>query len=85
LEKLRVESAKITEERDLAKEQSKKLVELLQRMERKSSEKADREEALEEENLNLREVTKLMAGQIEKIERELESKLVRKDQTIIEL
>lgn len=85
MEKLRVESAKITEERDLAKEQSKKLVELLQRMERKSSEKADREEALEEENLNLREVTKLMAGQIEKIERELESKLVRKDQTIIEL
>ena len=85
MEKLRIESAKITEERDLAKEQSKKLVELLQRMERKSSEKADREEALEEENLNLREVTKLMAGQIEKIERELESKLVRKDQTIIEL
>ena len=54
-------------------------------MERKSSEKAEREEALEEENLNLREVTKLMSGQIEKIERELESKLVRKDQTIIEL
>ena len=54
-------------------------------MDRKSSEKAEREEALEEENLNLREVTKLMSGQIEKIERELESKLVRKDQTIIEL
>ena len=54
-------------------------------MERKSSEKAEREAPLEEENLNLREVTKLMSGQIEKIERELESKLVRKDQTIIEL
>ena len=69
----------------MAKDQSKKLVELLQRMERKNTDKVDREEALEEENLNLRQVTKLMTGQIEKIERELESKLVRKDEAIFEL
>ena len=49
------------------------------------TEKGDREEALEEENLNLRELTKAMSGQVEKIERELETKLLRKDEQIAEL
>ena len=54
-------------------------------MEKKITEKGDREESLEEENLNLREMTKLMSSQVEKIERELERKLVRKDEQIAEL
>ena len=76
------ENAKAIEERDLSKEQNKKLVELLQRMERKISDKNNREEELEEQNLQLREMTKLMTTQVDKIERELESKLVKKDEII---
>ena len=54
-------------------------------MEKRATDKGNREEELEEQNLQLKEVTKLMTGQIEKIERELESKLIRKDDTIQEL
>ena len=54
-------------------------------MERKISDKNNREEELEDQNLQLREMTKLMTTQVEKIERELESKLVKKDETIFEL
>lgn len=55
-------------ERDLSRDQNKKLVELLQRMERKLLDKTQESERLEEENIGLREVTKLMAAQIDKIE-----------------
>ena len=51
-------------------------------MEKKITDKSNREEQLEEENLQLREVTKLMSTQIEKIEHELESKLLKKDELI---
>ena len=78
-------SSKATQERDLSKEQNKKLVELLQRMERKINDKNSREEELEEQNLQLKEMTKLMSVQVEKIERELESKLKKKDAWIAEL
>ena len=80
--RLTEENAKAIEERDLSKEQNKKLVELLQRMERKITDKNNREEELEEQNLQLREMTKLMTTQVDKIERELESKLVKKDEII---
>ena len=40
---------------------------------------------MEEENLNLRDVTKLMTAQIEKIEKELERKLMDKDRKIQDL
>ena len=69
----------------MSKEQNKKLVELLQRMERKIYDKNSREEELEEQNLQLKEMTKLMSVQVEKIERELESKLKKKDARIAEL
>ena len=78
-------SSKATQERDLSKEQNKKLVELLQRMEHKINDKNSREEELEEQNLQLKEMTKLMSVQVEKIERELESKLKKKDAWIAEL
>ena len=80
--RLTEENVKAIEERDLSKEQNKKLVELLQRMERKITDKNNREEELEEQNLQLREMTKLMTTQVDKIERELESKLVKKDEII---
>ena len=54
-------------------------------MEKKITDKSNREEQLEEENLQLREVTKLMSTQIEKIEHELESKLLKKDDLIRDL
>ena len=54
-------------------------------MERKITDKSNREEELEEQNLQLKEMTKLMGGQVERIERELESKLVKKDKLIAEL
>ena len=54
-------------------------------MERKVSDNNNREEELEEQNLQLKEMTKLMSVQVEKIERDLESKLVRKDAKINEL
>ena len=54
-------------------------------MERKVSDNNNREEELEEQNLQLKEMTKLMSVQVEKIERDLESKLVRKDAKIDEL
>ena len=54
-------------------------------MERKISDKNNREEELEDQNLQLREMTKLMTTQVDKIECELESKLVKKDETIFEL
>ena len=83
--KLKDECLKASEERDLSKDQNKKLVELLQRMERKITDKSNREEELEEQNLQLKEMTKLMSGQVERIERELESKLLKKDEMIAEL
>ena len=48
-------------------------------MEKKLSESSKKQEELEEENLNLREVTKLMSEQIDKIEKEFERKMVEKD------
>ena len=48
-------------------------------MEKKLSESSKKQEELEEENLNLREVTKLMSAQIDKIEKEFERKMVEKD------
>lgn len=54
-------------------------------MERKINDKNSREEELEEQNLQLKEMTKLMSVQVEKIERELESKLKKKDAWIAEL
>ena len=48
-------------------------------MEKKLSESSKKQEELEEENLNLREVTKLMSAQIDKIEKEFERKIVEKD------
>ena len=83
--KVKDEGRKAGEERDLSKEQNKKLVELLQRMERKITDKSNREEELEEQNLQLKEMTKLMSGQVERIERELETKLRKKDEMIAEL
>ena len=46
--KLKDECSKAIVEKDLSKEQNKKLVELLQRMERKNTDKSNREEELEE-------------------------------------
>ena len=54
-------------------------------MEKKITDKSNREEELEEQNLQLREVTKVMSTQIEKIEQELESKLLKKDDLIRDL
>ena len=54
-------------------------------MEHKINDKNSREEELEEQNLQLKEMTKLMSVQVEKIERELESKLKKKDAWIAEL
>lgn len=92
LETLKTESGRVSEdfakasaERDVSKDQNKKLVELLQRMERKITDKSNREEELEEQNLQLKEMTKIMSGQVERIERELESKLRKKDDLIAEL
>ena len=85
LDELKDVSSKASQERDLSKEQNKKLVELLQRMEKKINDKANREEELEEQNLQLKEMTKLLSTQVEKIERELESKLKKKDARIAEL
>ena len=44
----------------MSKEQNKKLIELLHKMEKKTQEKAEREAALEEECLTLRENVTLM-------------------------
>ena len=54
-------------------------------MEKKLSESSQKQEDLEEENLNLREVTKLMTAQIEKIEKGMDRKLQEKDQKIKDL
>ena len=51
MDRLKETSLKTTEERDLSKDQNKKLVDLIQRMERKITEKSNREEELEEQNL----------------------------------
>ena len=49
------------------------------------TEKSNHEEALEEQNLQLKEMTRLLTGQVERIEQELENKLVKKDEKIAEL
>ena len=54
-------------------------------MEHKITEKSNHEEALEEQNLQLKEMTRLLTGQVERIEQELENKLVKKDEKIAEL
>ena len=85
LESALSDAAKAREERDLSKEQNKKLVELIQRMERRLADKTSSEEKLEEENLQLREMTALMSAQIDKIESDLERKMLNKDKEIKEL
>ena len=62
MDKLKFDLKKVTDERDTSKDQNKKLVDLLQRMERKVTDTNDREEKLEEENINLREMTKLLGA-----------------------
>lgn len=52
---------KLKTERDVSRDQNKKLVELLGKLEKKCNEKALREEQLEEECLHLKEQMKLMA------------------------
>ena len=54
-------------------------------MEKKLSESSQKQEELEEENLNLRDVTKLMSAQIDKIEKEFERKMAEKDGKIQDL
>ncbi len=60
-------------------------MELLNKMEKKCNDKAQREEQLEEECLQLREQLSLMSGQIEKIELGLERKVKDKDAMIKKL
>jgi hypothetical protein len=67
------------------REQNRKLVELLQKMERKCTDKAAREEQLEEQVLQLKEALGVMTQQVERMDRDLNVKLKERDKTIKKL
>ena len=67
---------------ELSKEQNRKLVELLQKMERKVAEKAVREEQLEEQVITLKESLGMMTSQVERIEEDLERKVRDRDKQV---
>ena len=67
---------------ELSKDQNRKLVELLQKMERKVAEKAVREEQLEEQVITLKESLGMMTSQVERIEEDLERKVRDRDKQV---
>ena len=67
---------------ELSKDQNRKLVELLQKMERKVAEKTVREEQLEEQVITLKESLNMMTSQVERIEEDLERKVRDRDKQV---